>query len=262
MNHYVKPVLTVGPKILGSYFAWMRKFAKNPKKYPFDYRYQKIKKLLIALTKSFNIEYHVDGLENFPKGKCAIFSNHYSAYDPVVLMCVTDTPATFVAKKELEKVPFAGKVITGIDGLFLDRNDLKQSLKVMMKVEASLKDEELKNWIIYPEGTRNKDSMKNVQEFHHGTFRPAVKARVPIVPVAIYGTSRALKQQPDFKRYPIFVKILKPIYPEEYESLTTNQIAAMVQEQIDTAVNYDLRLKDHAEMVKIGNKNYKFNKVL
>ena len=77
-------------------------------------------------------------------------------------------------EKELEDKPFAGKVITGIDGLFLDRNDLKQSLRIMMKVEDDLKNRKDKNWIIFPEGTRNKDPMKNVKEFHHGTFRPAV----------------------------------------------------------------------------------------
>ena len=88
-----------------------------------------------------------------------------------------------------------GKIIKGIDGQYIDRNDLKQSLRVMMNVEADLKNKRDKNWIIYPEGTRNRDVMHNLKMFHHGTFRPAVKAGVPIVPVATYGTFRVLQKE-------------------------------------------------------------------
>ena len=34
MGRYLKPALTVGPKIIGSYFSWMNKYAKHPEKYP------------------------------------------------------------------------------------------------------------------------------------------------------------------------------------------------------------------------------------
>lgn len=262
MTHYGKSVLYAGTPILWSYFAWMRKFAKNPDKYPEEIRYKKIRKLLIRLSKSFNVEYHVEGLENIPEETCCFVSNHLSAYDPVALISCLEKPCTFVAKKELEHKPFAGKVITGMGGLFLDRDDLKQSLRVMMKVEEDLKNKKDKNWIIYPEGTRNKDVMKPLKEFHHGTFRPAFKAKVPIVPVAIYGSFRVLKKKPNFKRYPVFIKILKPIYPSDYEKMTTQEIAKNTQHIIQRVVDFELRKLDHEEMKKIGNKNYRFNQVL
>ena len=262
MGHYTKPVLTVAYKIVAQYFIWMRKFAKHPEKYPMELRYKKVRKLLLDLSKSFNVEYHIEGLENIPEETCCFVSNHLSAFDPLSLICVMDKPCTFVSKKELDGKPFIGKIILGMSGLYIDRSDLKQSLKVMMKVEDDLKNKKDKNWIIYPEGTRNKDPMMKLKEFHHGTFRPAYKAKVPIVPVATFGTFRVLKRKPNFKRYPVFIKFLKPIYPSEYENMTTQEIAKMVQDMIQKEIDYNLRRQDHLEMIKIGNKNYKFNQVL
>ena len=96
MSHYAKPVLKVGARIIASYFSWMRKFAKHPEKYPFEYRYKKVRNLLIKLNDSFNVEFHVEGLENLPKGKYCLVSNHLSAYDPLSLICVLEEPCTFV----------------------------------------------------------------------------------------------------------------------------------------------------------------------
>ena len=257
--HYGKAVLLAGPFIIGGYFAWMRKYAKNPDKYPFKQRYNKVRKLLLRLDHSFDVKYIVEGKEKLPKETYCLISNHLSAYDPLVLIDLLEEPCSFVAKKELENKPFAGKIIKGIDGLFLDRDDLKQSLRVMMKVEKELK-EKKKNWIIFPEGTRNKDPLRLLKDFHHGTFRPAVKAEVPIVPVALYGTFRVLKRKPVYKQYPIHVKFLDPIYPEEYKDMTTQEIAAMCQDKIQQALSYELRSKDLAEMKKVD-KNHKFNKI-
>ena len=131
----------------------------------------------------------------------------------------------------------------------------------MMKVEEDFKKNKNKNWIIFPEGTRNKDQMANIKDFHHGTFRPAVKAEVPIVPVAIYGTFRVLNIKPQFKKYPIHIKILDPIYPSEYKELQTPKIAKKTQERIDKALSFELRRLDHLEMSK-NNKNYKFNQII
>lgn len=257
--HYGKAVIKVGPRIIGGYFAWMRKYAKHPEKYPFKDRYNKVRKLLLALDKSFDVKYIVEGLDKLPKETYCLISNHLSAYDPLVFINILEEPCTFVAKKELENKPFAGKIIKGIDGLFLDREDLKQSLRVMMKVEKELKERQ-KNWIIFPEGTRNKDPLKLVKDFHHGTFRPATKAEVPIVPVALYGTFRVLKRKPIYKAYPIHVKFLDPIYPSEYKSMTTQEIASLCQEKIEQALSYELRKKDLVEMLKVD-KDYKFNKI-
>ena len=259
--HYGKAVLVAGGAIIVDYFKWMRKYSKHPDKYPFDKKYKDAQKKKKRLSRGFNVEYFVEGLEKLPQETCCIVSNHLSAYDPVSLICIIDRPCTFVAKKELANKPFIGKIINGIEGQYIDRNDLKQSLRVMMKVEDDLKNNRNKNWIIYPEGTRNRDPMKNVKEFHHGTFRPAVKANVPIIPVATYGTFRVLKRKPAYKKYPVFIKFLDPIYPEQYKDMKTQEIAKLCEERIEQAISFDLRKKDHLEMAKID-KKYRFNKII
>ena len=261
MFHFTKCILKVGPVIMWDYFAWMRKYAKHPEKYDIKTRYQKIRKLFLKMSKGFNVEYHVEGLEKLPNEAYYMVANHYSNYDPISLITILDKPSTFVAKKELLTKPFIGKIIRGLDTLAIDRKDLKQSLRVMMKVEEDLKNNNNKNWIIFPEGTRNKDAMSNIKEFHHGTFRPAVKSGVPIVPVAIYGTNRVLQSKKQFKKYPIFIKILDPIYPWEYKDLQTPQIAKMAEERIERAVSFELRKLDHLEMSK-NEKNYRFNEIV
>jgi 1-acyl-sn-glycerol-3-phosphate acyltransferase len=47
-----------------------------------------------------------------------------------------------------------------------------------------------KSLMVFPEGTRTSDG--RLQEFKHGAFRIAVRARVPVVPVAIRGTFELL----------------------------------------------------------------------
>lgn len=258
--HYARAVLIAGAPIIWDYFKWMRKYAKNPTKYPFEKRYKDVQKLLRTLSRGFNVEYHVEGLEKLPEGNVSFACNHLSAYDPVTLICVLDKPCTFVAKKELIDKPFIGKIIKGIEGQYIDRKDLKQSLRVMMNVENDFKTRADKSWIIFPEGTRNRDPMNNLLMFHHGTFRPAVKSNTPIVPVALYGTFRVLKRKPAYKKYPIFIKFLDPIYPEQYKDMSTLDIAKIVEYKIEQAVSFDLRKKDHLEMAKID-KNYRFNKI-
>ena len=261
MRHYLKSAFISVPPIIVSYFVWMNKYAKHPEKYDIKVRYAKLRKLLQTISRGFSVEYHVEGLEKMPKEASCIVSNHISNYDPLALISVIEQPCTFVAKTELEKKILIGKLIKSIDGLFMNRDDLKQSLRLMMKVEDDLKNKGDKNWIIFPEGTRNKDQMKKMREFHHGTFRPAVKANAPIVPVAIYGTFRVLKIKPEFKKYPVFIKILDPIYPEEYKGMTTQEIATLSQERIEKVVSFELRRLDHLEMSKCD-KKYRFNKII
>jgi 1-acyl-sn-glycerol-3-phosphate acyltransferase len=177
------------------------------------------------------------------------------------MLAIMETHTTFVAKKEIEKYPFVNKAIGGIEGLFLDRADLKQSLKVMMKVQSSLKEGKL-NWVIYPEGTRIKDSLKLVGDFHHGTFRAPIKANVPIVPVVIYGTNRVLKLKPEFKKYIISISILPPIYPQDYEGLSTEEVATKCHSEIQKELTYSVRTRNHKLMAKYNKKNYKFEEII
>lgn len=247
-------------RILGGYFAWMRKYAKHPEKYEHLVKQDKVRKLCRKVCKDLNFEYFVDGLENMPEGACGLYSNHLSLADPLSYVALLEAPTSYISKKENEKMPFVGKIMHGLEGEFMDREDLKQSLKVMMHVEKDLK-EGNKSWVIFPDGTRNKDCQKNILPFHHGSFRPAFKAKVPIVPIAIYGTQVAVSGRHNYKKYPIYISILKPLMPEEYENMTTEEIAKHVHDAIQREVAFNLRPKYHKQMMEYGYKDYRFNQV-
>ena len=259
MSHWSKAILKAGVPVIWDYFSWMIRYSgKNKDKYPMIKRYNALKKLARRVSKAFDVEFHVEGQQALPEEPFCLFPNHYSSFDPVLLISVLDKPTTFVAKKELSKVAFLGKCTRAIDGLFIDRKNLKQSLIVMKNVEESLKTKDL-NWIIFPEGTRNKDFMANINQFHHGSFRPAYKTGVPIVPVAIYGTDRVLKKRPYYKKYHVFIKFLPALTAETYKDMTTEQIALYAHDLIQKTISYDLVYKFHDAMKE--DRKYQFNKL-
>ena len=262
MFHYSKAVLRVGPSILNYYLFKLKRWAKNVEKYPREKRFSVLKRMCEKISKALNVDIHVFGLENIPVDtNYCLICNHMSAYDPVPFIINCPGYTTFVAKKELSKIIMIKQAIATIEGVYIDRDNLRQSLKMMLGVEEDLKKGE-KNWMIFPEGTRIRDQLLPVDNFHHGTFRPAWKAGVPIVPAAVYGTFRVLKKKPQFKRYPIYISILKPIMPLESSKLNTSDLAKLTHDAIQREITYHLRPLDHKIMSENKEKNYKFNDIL
>ena len=256
MFHYTRAILRVGPAILKSCLFTFRRWAKHIDKYPPELRGTYFRKLCKRVSGALHVELNFFGLENLPKeGNYFMVCNHLSAFDPLPIMIGCGKATAFVGKMELTQVPLLRTAMKALEVECIDRDDLRQSLKVMLKIEADLK-KGTKNWMIFPEGTRLRDQLLPVAEFHHGTFRPAYKAKVPIVPIAIYGTYRVLKMHPQFKKYPVYVSFLKPLYPEEYNGLATSDLAEMTRKQIQQEVTYHLRPLDHKTMSENKEKAY------
>ena len=260
MWHIIKAALLMLPRILISYFAWMLSYSKKNSNIPVEKRYKKVRKIITKATHALKYDTLVEGKENIPDEVCCFISNHMGAADPLIYFDAIEKPITFVAKKEIEKLPFVGRVFRSDLGQFLDRKDPKQSLRVMMKVQDSLARKEI-SWVIFPEGTRNKDQMGLLLDFHHGTFRPAMKSKAPIVPTAVFGSFRTLYKHHNYKKYPTYIKFLKPIYPEEYEGLNTEQVAKMVQSRIQAEISFVTRKIDQKRMLELNDKHYRFNRV-
>lgn len=253
-SNLLKTILKVAWRVPLAYIFWMKRYAVNQDKYSVELKYNKLRRLVTRINKNLEMEIHVSGLENVPKETCAFFSNHVAAVDPVPIITTLEKPMTFLAKQELESVPFLVTAIRSVEGLFIKRDDLKQSLRTMMKIEDDLRSHR-KNWLIFPEGTRNKDSRALLLEFHHGTFRPAMKAGVPLVPVAIFGTQRVISSKSKLKKYPVQLIFGKPIMPNEYKDMKTEDVAKEVQSRVQYMLTYQARKDDRAILVKnLGDK--------
>ncbi len=133
----------------------------------------------------------VIGAENVPVDGAVLFvSNHQGSFDiPLLLGCI-DKPKAFVAKIEMVKMPIISTWMKHLNCVFMDRNDLRQSLKVMNDATEYLK--QGYSMVIFPEGTRSKGGPMG--EFKAGSLRIAVKANVPIVPVTIKGSFKLMEQ--------------------------------------------------------------------
>lgn len=233
MWKYLRVLFLDGFKILWAYFAWMIKYSRHPEKYPYEVRYNKAKKLISSVLRHFHVKYDVNKEEVFKgeqiKGNRLIVSNHLSFCDPLVFIAYSDRFIIPVAKYESRKMPFVGRVIKAIDGQFLKRDDLKQQLRVMLKIEQDLKTRDNIDYLIFPEGKRNKDPKANLLDLHHGTFRCAVKSETPIVITTVYNTFKILSLKANPKYFDVKIDCLDILKAEDYKDKTTKDVADYAQ---------------------------------
>ncbi len=138
--------------------------------------------LLVAGTRV-----EVTGLENVPRQEPVLFvANHQSDFDiPVLLGCI-NKPKGFLAKIELAKIPVLKSWMDKMDCVFINRSDLRQSLKAINACADVLKAGQ--SVVIFPEGTRSKSPVMG--SFKKGSLRVIEKSSVPVIPVTINGTYR------------------------------------------------------------------------
>lgn len=170
---------------------------------------------------------HVEGRENIPKDRAALFvANHQSNFDIPLLMSVIDTPKGFIAKKELENIPLLSKWMKYIQCVFMDRNNLRQSAESIVKGINILKSGY--SMVIFPEGTRSKGGQHS--DFKAGSFKLATKSKSLIVPVTIDGTYKVLEESNNkIKASNLKVIIHKPIDPATLSKDQLNNLHEDVQ---------------------------------
>lgn len=129
-------------------------------------------------------------IDKVPQGPVLFVANHQSYYDIPVFMACVPYPAPFVAKVELEKVPMLSFWMKQMGCLFMDRSNMRQSLKIILQGVENLKNGV--SMVIFPEGTRSKGGV--VGDFKPGSLKMAVKAGVPIVPVTLVNTYKVYEE--------------------------------------------------------------------
>lgn len=133
------------------------------------------------------VKLNIEGEENIPNEACLFVSNHQSNVDIPCLIAGINRPMGFISKKELIKAPVISIWMKAIHCVFMDRKNVRESLKSIQEGVNILKNGN--NMVIFPEGTRSKSSA--VGEFKKGSMKLATKAGVMVVPVTIDGTYEA-----------------------------------------------------------------------
>ena len=159
--------------------------------------YELVKKGLRGQFELLN-DLDVEGVENVPKmGGAVLASNHQSWLDVQVLVASCPRPVHFVAKEMFREWPVLRHLIELSESVFISRkgggaNALDETIQKLRE-----------GWLvaIYPEGTipGEEDVPRSAVEKETGLLRGktgavrlALQAGVPIIPLGVSGTSRAL----------------------------------------------------------------------
>ncbi len=151
------------------------------------------------------------GLENIPKDRAVLYvGNHNSYFDILLLAKIAPSPLSFLSKKEMLHYPLLSHWMKRIDCTFLDRSDIRQGLKTILKNVDLLK--EGVSVSVFPEGTRNKTD-DILLPFHDGSFKMAEKANCPIV-IVTYNNTRSIFEAhfPKVEKQHVIMEFSKPFY--------------------------------------------------
>ena len=157
----------------------------------------------------------VIGEENVPKDEPVLYvGNHKSYFDIVLSYARVPRITGYISKMEILKVPVLSMWMRFMDCLFLDRDDLRQGLKVILEAI-----DKVKNGIsiaIYPEGTRN--GTDEMLPFHKGSFKIAQKSGCAIIPMTINNSSAIFEDHiPFIKKAHVVLEYGKPIYMKDLD---------------------------------------------
>jgi 1-acyl-sn-glycerol-3-phosphate acyltransferase len=193
MKRLLALVFKAGGGILKAYFSWIRKYAKHRENYTIEERFKKVQQLVRFVILKMGIKYDVTNFDDIYSDdkKKFIVCNHQSMYDCLLFLMFAKRPLTFIAKKEVLKFPFVGKILYIIDGEFFDRQNLKAQVKNVLNA-SKLIEEQKYDVVIFPEGTRQKELEKGLLPFHAGSFKIPLRTKCDIVLTGIYGSWRCL----------------------------------------------------------------------
>jgi len=142
----------------------------------------------ILLAVSF-IRVRSEGVEKLDPGGSYVFvANHSSYMDIPALLSVLPQQYRFFAKSGLYRIPFLGWHLRWAGHLPVDRSNARNSLKSMSAGAQAVRERGI-SLLLFPEGGR---SPTGLRKFREGAAFIAIKAGVPVVPVAIVGMRELL----------------------------------------------------------------------
>ena len=204
--------------------------ASHVDKYTEEDNYEFLRWIVFRANKGGNVTIEAYGKENIPKeGGFMFFPNHQGLFDVLAIIRACPVPFSVVAKKEVGEIPFLKQVFACMKAFIIDREDLKQSMQVIVNVIREVKAG--RNYLIFPEGTRSKNG-NHPGPFKGGSFKTATKTKCPIVPVALIDSFKAFDTG-STERITVQVHILPPMYYEEYKDMHTTEIAEEVKRRIE-----------------------------
>ena len=183
----------------------------------------------------------VIGEENILDEATLYVGNHRSFFDILILYVRFQRLTGFIAKDSIEKIPSLRVWMRYLYCLFLNRDDMKQGMKVILQAIDYIK--QGISICVFPEGTRNKGEELSMLPFKEGTFKIALKTGCPIVPISINNTAEIFENHmPKMKRTHVIIEYGKPIYPKDLDREEQKHIGATCQKIIEETIKKNASL--------------------
>jgi 1-acyl-sn-glycerol-3-phosphate acyltransferase len=186
---------------------------------------------IVRLVFLLYFRFTVSGRENIPQsGGAVIAANHASYLDPPAVGISMPRKLNFMAKAELFQIPILGPIIKALGAFPVrrasgDKTALVNALKL-------LADGQLMG--IFPQGRR---ASNQELALRGGAVFLALKAQVPLIPVAVLGSDRAWGMDRKFPRpTKIRVVIGKPIIVPPLDPKRRQKQMAEINSELSAAL--------------------------
>lgn len=189
-----------------------------------------------VILKMTGVQVTVIGEENVPDEPVLFIANHRSYFDILLTYSRCRRLTGYIAKKEMERYPLLSTWMKCVYCLFLDRHNMRESLKVILQAI-----DYVKNGIsicIFPEGTRNKGEELSLLPFKDGALKIAEKTGCPIIPISLNNTAAIFENHmPKIRKAHVVIEYGQPVYPKELDPDTRKHLGSYCQKIIQDTIN-------------------------
>lgn len=183
-----------------------------------------------AIVRLSGVRVRTVGTGLLEHGRPYIFAaNHQSQFDIFTLQGYLGFDFRWLAKLELFRIPVFGKAMELAGYIPVDRAHGRRALRSLDEAARRIADGA--SVVIFPEGTRSQDG--RLGHFKPGAMVLAIKAGVPVVPVAIVGTGRVLpKGRLLVRPGSVEIRVGAPIATNAYEVRQKQELAELLQARV------------------------------
>jgi 1-acyl-sn-glycerol-3-phosphate acyltransferase len=136
------------------------------------------------------VKVKVEGLEKLPlNGSYVFVSNHLSYMDTPVILANIPVQFRFLAKSGLFKIPLLGTHLARAGHIPVPRDDARAAVKTMTTAAQVIRERGI-SLLVFPEGGRSQTG--ELDSFKEGAAYIAIRAGVPLIPIALQGTREVL----------------------------------------------------------------------
>ena len=168
---------------------------------------------VMFFVRAVGVKVRVRGVERIPPGVCLFAANHTSSVDAPAVVGAIPRRIAVLLKQSLFKWPIVGQAFRSAHFIPVNRSAHESAVASVERATEAMRAGQ--SFLIYPEGTRSPDG--RLQGFKKGAVVMAIKAGVPIVPIACSGAQKIMgKRSMVIRPGEIVVEFLEPIDASKY----------------------------------------------